>query len=115
MTFLIILGIIGIGSVTYLAISKKSGKIVRMSALFALGLMILAVIICLFVLFGSGSEVPTPFFEEDLIPQEPAPGISGPVLIILIIFILALFILVLFLALRDRSKLKKKIIADTDW
>ena len=107
------------GGVVYLAISKKSGKIVRMSALCALGLMVLTLIICLFILFNSGTsaeKIPTE--DELLIPPKTSGGINGFVLVIFLIFILALFITVLVLSLREKklshAKNQSKI-DDIDW
>jgi len=103
--FFIILGIVAMGGVIYLAISKKSTSLMRKIALVALVLMILTIIICLFVLFGTDTAVNNgPLFDESMLPQEASPGISAFALIFFLFFFLALFVVVFIFSLREKNK-----------
>ena len=105
MFFQILLKIVAFSGIVYLALSKKSSPLIRKTAICTLALMVLAVIICLFVLFGSNTASTQIQFDVDSTLQpEPSSGISGLTLLLFIIFFLALFMFVFFISLRDKKK-----------
>jgi amino acid transporter len=118
MLVLILLGVVILGGVVYLAISKKSSFKLKIAALGALALMILTVIICLFIIFGGKSAVPTDLLP-DAQPSEAPPPADPPnpaAGIMLVIFLIAVFLLVLIVSLRDRKKQNaKKDNAEISW
>jgi hypothetical protein len=100
---LLSLGILA--SMIYLALSKKSSFAIRLVSLIALALMIVAVIICLFIIFAN----PTSLVEESSIPIEnPIPmqakeGSSSIVLLLLMIMLLVSFAII-FISFRKEHK-----------
>jgi len=105
----LLLGVLGIAvfaGVIYLAVSKKSCLKVRIAALVALGLMILTIIVCIFIIFGvtiveQGATIP-----PEVLPPEtpPSAGQNHNVLLMLIVFLLAMFLLVLVLSMREQRR-----------
>ena len=116
---LIPLGVAALGGVVYLAISKKSAFIVRISALTALALMVWAVIISIFVIFGEESAsktVPLPDAIPSDIPSEPPQSLVP--IVFFVVFVLAFFALILVISLREqRRSAGKKVepIVKDDW
>ena len=104
---LIVTGLCIFSVMVYLALSKKSRFWIRIAALIALGLMVLAMIVCVFVLFSGKTVHSVDFSASDpYIPVEPArPAGNSILILVFIIFLLALFVAVLILSLREnRSK-----------
>ena len=101
---LIPLDIIMLAGVIYLALSKKSGFRIRVAALAALGLMVLSLIICLFLIMVRPAE-PAPFIPFDL-PVEATPDTGSNMFALLgvILFLVALFLAVLMLAMRENRR-----------
>ena len=106
MHILIPLGLITLGGIVYLAISRKSSNTVRISALVALALMIIAVIVCLLVIFGviQTSVAQAPVLPDAPVDATPAPPTNFAALIMLVIFLIAVFALVLILSMRERYR-----------
>ena len=110
MFFLILLGIAMLVGVIFMAISKKSSFKVRVTALGALALMIITVIICLF-LFFSGTKAPKQFIlPPDVNPADlPPPEASNPfTMVMFIVFLIALFVMVVVLSLRESKRSGEK-------
>ena len=109
MFILIPLGVVILAGIVYLAISKKTSPVMRIAALCALGLMVITVIVCLFIIFGLGGEgrANQPVYSETPAPDIPPPGPPVMNLLIFVIFMVALFIVVLILSLRERNRSKK--------
>ena len=116
MVVLIPLGVITLIGITYLAISRKSSFMVKVTALGALALMVIAVIVSLLVVFGvignSASRVVVlPDAELYDTPPPPTPQPNMLMLVMTIIFLLAVFVLILVLSLKARQQTKKDISA----
>jgi len=117
MYILIPLALATFGGVIYLAIASKSNFKVRLASLGALAVMVLAVIICLFVIFAGGSSSKVQEYDYAL-PEPPAQtgsGSSAIALIFFIIFILAVFLLIAIVSLREHRKKAEKKPAGNDW
>ena len=107
--FQITLGLVILAAIIYVAVSKKSSFKLRIAALGALALMIIAVIICLFVIFGSDPAPAGPsLFDTEPSSQPPVTGHSPLALVFFIIFLLAFFLTVLLLSLREQRQSAKK-------
>jgi len=108
---LVALGVTVFAGVIWLAISKKSSFKVRIAALVALGLMVLAVIVSIFIVFGVAVAVPDAGAMPEMPPPETppptAPGANNNVLLLFVFFLLAMFLLVLVLSLREQRKHRK--------
>jgi len=93
-----------------LALSKKSSFRMRVSALVALALMIVSLIVCVLVLFSvRTAEKGLPVFT-DIPPAETtqqAPA-SGNVWLTFIVFLIAMFLLVLVLSIREQRRAGKR-------
>ena len=107
----ILLGIITLIGVVFLALSRKSSIVVRMTALIALGLMVITVIICLLIGFGvignAGPRVVVLPDAELYDTPPPAPGPNVMMLVMFIIFLVALFVVVLVMSLKERQRGQK--------
>jgi|GEM_PF-2131132 len=105
MFFQILLGVAILAGVIFLAISRKSGKVLRIAALGALALMVLSVIISLFVIFR-GNTSPVDEFMQEVMPFEE-PARSGPGTITMLLFLVslvALFVVVFYLSMREQKR-----------
>jgi len=111
MLVLIPLGVVTLIGVVYLAISQKSSLRVRLTALGALALMVITVIICLLLVFGviktAATTVQLPP-DAELTGAPPVPGPNVTMMILLIVFLIAVFVLVLVLSLKQRKTEKDK-------
>jgi|TergutMp193P3_1026864.scaffolds.fasta_scaffold191438_2 cytochrome b len=107
----ILLGIVTLIGVIYLAVSRKSSFIVRISALVALGLMVIAVVVCLLLVFGViGDSASRVVVLPDAVLYDAPPPPPGPnlaVMVMLIVFLIAVFVLVVILALKEKQAVKK--------
>ena len=113
---LIPLGVISLAGIIYLAISKKSAFKLRIAALGALAVMVLAAIICLLFIFGGNPASKT--VNLDYIVTEEAPPESGPnilAMIIFIVLILGMFLFVFITAMREHRKKEEKPAIGEDW
>ena len=102
----ILLGIIILAGVVFLAISRKSGKLLRIAALCALALMVITVIISLFAVFRSNNTTTENEFLQDVMPFEE-PARSGPSIVAIILFIvimIAFFAVVYYLSMREQKR-----------
>jgi len=106
--FLILLSVISLAGIVYMAISRKSSLKYRITALAALALMIITIIICLFQIFGPSASKVT-YYPPD-IPLSSVPESKGSntgVIVVFIIFMLLLFMVVLMLSIREHRHSKK--------
>jgi cbb3-type cytochrome oxidase subunit 3 len=107
-----------LAAVIYMALNRQSNRTVRIACLIALGVMILTIIICLFLILIGGKE---PVDESILIvnaaPPPPKTISSSNIMIMLIftIFLLALFIAITVMALRGKKKSANQIEKKTVW
>ena len=110
MVILIPLGVIILVGIVFLAISKKTSPVMRIAALCALGLMVVTVIVCLFIVFGMETEgrSNSPVFSDTPAPAPPPSGPPVMQLLMFVIFMVALFVVVLILSLRERKRSKKE-------
>ncbi|MDR3174621.1 MAG: hypothetical protein LBU19_10255 [Treponema sp.] len=107
MFFVIIpLSIALLGVIVYFALSRSSSKALRLTALAALGAIILAVLICLIIIFaGRGFTNKEPVMPDFLNTEPPpAPRENFLVLFLLAIFIITFLGVVIFLSLRERKR-----------
>jgi len=111
MVFAVALGIIVFAGVIYLALSKRSSFKIRLAALVALALMVLAVIVSIFLIFGVVVVEPGATVLTDIPPPETPPptGTNNELLLMFIVFLIAMFILVLVLSLREQRHREKMI------
>lgn len=104
----VIVGIVLMAIMIYLAVDKKSNTATRYAALIALGVMILAVIICLFIIF---TDKTVPVDPSVLIVGEPPAereekGSNFWILLLLIGFLLAIFVMIFIFAMKENKKHK---------
>jgi len=111
MFVLIPLGVITLIGIVYLAVSRKSSVKVRVTALGALALMVIAVIVCLLFVFGViGTSASKPFVPPDAVLYDSPPPVPGPnvaMMVMFIVFLIALFVVVLVVSLRERRRKEK--------
>jgi len=110
MALAIALGAAVFAAVICMAVSKKSCFKVRVAALAALALMISAVIVALFVVFGIAAAAPEARVISDMPPPEAPPAQeagSGFLLMLFVLFLLGMFFLVLALSLREQRRHEK--------
>jgi len=106
MAFLFILGIVIMGGVAFLALSKKSEFKVRIAALGALALMIASVIVCI-VLYFKVAATPKQLLLPDMLPSDmppPPSNANSGTMIMFIVFLIALFAVIFFLSLREQKR-----------
>ena len=103
-----IVGILIFLVMLYLVLSKKTSFGLRIAALVALGLMILAVIIGLIFIFSQKSSVVDGSFVLDAESKASQPESPGnPLLaIVLIAFLIAFFLVIFFYSMKERRKKK---------
>jgi heme/copper-type cytochrome/quinol oxidase subunit 4 len=108
MLFVIIpLSVALLGVIVYFALSPKSSKALRLTALIALGVIIVSVLVCLIIIFAglefAGKEPAMPDF---LAPEAPPAAPEGNffALFLLAAFLLAFLGVVVFLSMRERKK-----------
>ncbi|MDR2745999.1 MAG: hypothetical protein LBB77_01005 [Treponema sp.] len=95
-----------LGVIVYFALSRKSSKSLRLTALAALGAIILSVLICAIIILSGaefGGKEPV---MPDFLSLEPPPAPKGDffVLFFLAVFIIAFLGVVIFLSLRERKR-----------
>ncbi|GHV91225.1 hypothetical protein AGMMS50268_17280 [Spirochaetia bacterium] len=103
------LALVFLGFIIYLALSKKSSPLIRLAALIAIGVIILAVIVCLIIIFAGFEPAAKTGVPADFVFEEPAvPANNLFPIIILAVFILVLLGTVVFLALREQRRVKQE-------
>jgi cytochrome bd-type quinol oxidase subunit 2 len=105
---LISLGIIVFVGVAYLAISKKSSLKVRIVALAALALMVAAVIVCLFIIFGNTSQATVVLPAGPSVDAPPPQDTNFNELLIFVIMLIALFLIVSIFSFRAQRLAAKR-------
>ena len=113
---LIPLGVIILAGIIFLAVSRKSTLKVRITALSALALMIITVIICLFLIFGVGT-VKVQQLPQSALPSDaqPAPESNAIPFILMIVFLLVLFFAILMMSIREQKRSENKIAKTSNW
>jgi uncharacterized protein involved in exopolysaccharide biosynthesis len=108
MLFVIIpLSVVLLGVIVYFALSPDSSKILRLTALGALGAIMLSIVICVVIIFVSGgSSGGEPVMPDFLAAETPPPAPQGNsfVLLIFAVFLLGFLGLVVFLSMRERRR-----------
>jgi len=95
-----------LGLIIYFAVSPKSSKLVKMSALIALGFIGLSIVVCVVFLIKGPSQDPAaislPVFQDT--PTVPAKKANVPAILVLIAFLLFILGLIIVAVRRDKSK-----------
>jgi cytochrome bd-type quinol oxidase subunit 2 len=108
MLFVIIpLSVVLLGVIVYFALSRESSKALRLTALTALGAIILSVLICVIIIFagmdfGAREPVMPDFLAAEPVPAAPRENFFT--LFLLAIFIIAILGMVIVLSLRERKR-----------
>ncbi|MDR2304662.1 MAG: hypothetical protein LBE10_08760 [Treponema sp.] len=104
------LALIFLGVIVFFAVSKKTEPRLRLAAIIALGIIALAVIVCLILVFSGSSSIPVEPEPGDFLDNSPKQKGGGlPWIIIIFTFILLGFLgLVIYLALKEQNRQKKK-------
>jgi hypothetical protein len=107
MLFVIIpLSVILLGLIVYYALSPRSSKILRLSALGALGAIMLSIVICVIIIFagpgGNDEPVMPDFFAAE--PIQDAPKDDFTFLVLPAVLLLAFLGTVIFFAMRERKQ-----------
>lgn len=111
MLFVIIpLSVVLLGVIVYFALSPRSSKMLRLSALGALGAIMLSVVICVIIIaVGMETANEEPVMPDFLAAEPPQAAAEGNLaaLFILAAFLLALLGTIIFLSLRERRLQEK--------
>lgn len=117
----ILLGIVIMAAVAFMALRKDSTFPVRIASLAALGIMVLTIIICAFlVITGVEEPVDESVVIVTAVPDTPAKGKTGAgsmaIFMLFLIIFLGLFIVIVFRTLKEHRKGEtKKIIGGLDF
>jgi divalent metal cation (Fe/Co/Zn/Cd) transporter len=105
MVVLVIISLALLAGMVYIAISAKSDFTVRVAALGALALMIIAVIVCIFIFF-KGTQAQPFILLPDVDPADvPPPSGNNPfTMVMFAFFLIALFVMVFILAMREHKR-----------
>ena len=105
---LVVMGILSVGLlglIIYFAVSSRSSKLLKRSALIALGVIVLAVAVCgIFILVGPSekeAEVVLPVFLDS------SPQVKNHNIVALLVFLATILIivaLIVFIPMRERRK-----------
>ena len=90
-----------------MAISRKSTFMVRIVALGALALMVLAVIVCIVFLLKAGPNTEQYLILPDTLPSDippPSKGNNAVAMILFVVFLIALFVMVVIVAMREQKR-----------
>jgi hypothetical protein len=96
-----------LGLIIYFALSPKSSRVLRLTALAALGAIILSVLVCLIIIIaGAGLTSREPVMPDFLAPEAPAVPARGNffILFLLAAFLLIVLAAVVILSLRERKR-----------
>lgn len=104
--FGVVLGLIIMAVMIYMALDKHSTSATRIASLIALGVMVLTIIICLFIIF---TDKTVPVDESILIVGAPAEtkkdgGSSIWLLLLFVIILLGLFGIIAFITMKENKK-----------
>lgn len=106
------LALIFLGVIVFFAVSKKTEPGLRLAAIAALGLITLAVMVCLILVFVGSSSVPVEmepgYFLDDSPNQKEKGGGLPWMLIIFTIILLGFLGIVIYLALKEQKQQQKK-------
>ena len=104
----VIAGVCLLSAMSYLALSKKIVFRLRIAALIALGVMILALIVCLIVLLSGGALVSGGLVSgESGIPVDLSRGPEYSWLLLgSVIFLIALFVFIALMSMREHGSRK---------
>jgi uncharacterized BrkB/YihY/UPF0761 family membrane protein len=107
----IILGVAIMGAMVFLIFDKKSTPAVRVASLIALGIMVLTVIICIFLIFTDDKVAVDPSVLIVGAPVETKKESSSDfwIILLLIVILLGLFAVVAFHTIRENHKSKPKL------
>ncbi|MDR1048063.1 MAG: hypothetical protein LBL64_09820 [Treponema sp.] len=104
------LALIFLGVIVFFAVSKKTEPRLRLAAIAALGVITLAVMVCLILVFAGSSSIPVepePGVFLDNPPRQKGGGLPWMVIIFTII-LLGFLGTVMYLALKEQKRQKKK-------
>ena len=97
-----------LGLIIYFAVSPRSSRILKLTAFCALGLIVISLGVCGFLLVkgpGESTEtIPIPVFIES---QQPAKSGNTAVIIGFFAFFLLVLALIIYIAIRDQQKKDK--------
>jgi amino acid transporter len=104
------LAVIFLGVIVFFAISKKTEPRLRLAAICALGVIALAVVVCLILVFAGSGSIPVEPEPGDFLNDSPKPkgGTLPWGIIIFTIILLGFLGLVIYLALKEQKQQKKK-------
>ena len=97
--------------IVYFAVSKKSSLFIRWTAIMALIIIGISVIVCLFIIFGEPAAVVVKGPVVNVIPEEEVIAIKkgDPLPLFIFAIILLLFIaLIVYIALREQYRTREK-------
>ena len=108
--FGILFAIILMGVMASMALNKKSNFAVRLASLIALGVMILTVLICLFIILTDDT---VPVDPSVLIvgappPEPPENNYSTLIMILLFFILVGLFGVIAYMSMKEHRKLAQK-------
>jgi ABC-type Fe3+ transport system permease subunit len=104
-----LIGLIIIAAMIYMALNKRSDFHMRIASLIALGVMIITIIVCLFLVL-TNNKLPQ---DESvvlvgIVQETPVEGNSNLlVLLLLAFFLISLFIIIFVLSMRENRKINK--------
>ena len=91
--------------VIYLAVSKRSGRKMRITALIALALMLITAVICMIQIFGTPvAEVGPVYPDQEPANPPPIQNSSSGIILIVIFVLLLLFIAVVVISVRSERR-----------
>jgi membrane protein DedA with SNARE-associated domain len=100
------LSIVLLGMIVYFALSRQSSRALRLTAMAALGFIILAVLICVIIIFANmGFTSREPVIPDFLAAEPPPPPKENFLALFLLAFFLIAFLgVVIILSLRERKR-----------
>jgi hypothetical protein len=104
--FGVLLGLTILTAMVFLALNKKSTLKIRIAALAALGLMILTIVICLFIIFTDNRvPVDASIVIVGAVPQvQETDSTPGMIIMLFFIFMIAFFVILVVLAMKEHRK-----------
>ncbi|MDR1654950.1 MAG: hypothetical protein LBR96_03045 [Treponema sp.] len=104
------LALIFLGVIVFFAVSKKTELRLRQAAIIALGIITLAVIVCLILVFAGTSSIPVEPELGIFLDDSPKQKTGGPPwgIIIFTIILLGFLGFIIYLALKEQKLQKKK-------
>ena len=109
--FLAILSAGLLGLIIFFAVSPKSSRLLKISALIALGLIGVAIGVCVFLLVKGPSQDPVaialPVFQD--MPTTPANKTNTPAVVIFVLILLVIMGLIILGVKRDQKRAKEQV------